>query len=99
MTELRQFDQWVLTDEGLEVIRDGSHEARVYRAVDPQNGSLQADIMVCTCGHIVVAIEQLEFFLMLFSYTVKVVACQMCCINKHCCLLECTIYYKNSSLK
>ncbi len=47
VTELRQFEQWVLTDEGSEVVRDGSHEARVYRAVDPQNGTLQADIMVC----------------------------------------------------
>ncbi len=46
MTEQRQFEQWVVTDEGSEVIRGGSHEARVYYAVDPRNGSLQADIMV-----------------------------------------------------
>lgn len=46
LAQQRQFDKWVLTDEGSEVTREGSHEARVYSAVDPKTGSLQSDIMV-----------------------------------------------------
>ena len=50
VTEQRQFEQWVLTEEGSEVIQNGSHEARVYNAVDAQNGTSQAHIMVSGCG-------------------------------------------------
>ena len=46
LAQQRQFEKWVLTDEGSEVIREGSHEARVYGAVDSKTGSLQSDIMV-----------------------------------------------------
>ena len=34
-----------LTEEGLQVAQDGSHEALVYNAVPPE-GILQADLMV-----------------------------------------------------
>ena len=36
----------MLTGEGEEVVEKGSHEARIYAAVTPKTGSLQADIMV-----------------------------------------------------
>ena len=39
--------QWQLTDEGREVVREGSHEARLYNAVDSRQGTLQAQLMVC----------------------------------------------------
>ena len=45
-TEQRQFESWVLTGEGQEVVENGSHEARVYNAVTPDGGSLQSEIMV-----------------------------------------------------
>lgn len=45
-TEQRQFESWELTSEGSEVVEKGSHEARVYSAVDPENGTPQAEIMV-----------------------------------------------------
>lgn len=45
-TEQRQFESWVLTGEGEEVVEKGSHEARLFKAVAPETGSLQADIMV-----------------------------------------------------
>ena len=45
-TEQRQFDKWVLTSEGSEFVEKGSHEARLYGAVDKENGTLQADLMV-----------------------------------------------------
>ena len=38
--------QWQLTDEGREVIREGSHEARLYNAVDSRHGTLQDQLMV-----------------------------------------------------
>ena len=47
-TEQRQFDSWVLTGEGEEVVEKGSLEARVYMAVDAEAGTLQAQIMVYT---------------------------------------------------
>ena len=56
MTEQRKFDQWVLTEEGSEVIENGSHEARVYDAVDSRYGTSQADIMVSGCGLSVVSL-------------------------------------------
>ena len=45
-TEQRQFDKWALTSEGSEIVEKGSHEARLYGAVDKENGTLQADLMV-----------------------------------------------------
>ena len=53
-TEQRQFERWVLTSEGEEVVARGSHEARMFEAVDKDSGSLQAELMVqstciCTC--------------------------------------------------
>ena len=45
-TEQRQFERWVLTDEGEEVVERGSHEARMFQAVDADNGSLQTELMV-----------------------------------------------------
>ena len=39
----------MLTPEGLEVVKCGSHEARVYNAVDSREGASQAQIMVCVC--------------------------------------------------
>ena len=29
------------------MVQHGSHEARLFNAVDPQNGSIQAELMVC----------------------------------------------------
>ena len=46
-TEQRQFEKWVLTAEGEEMVQHGSHEARFFNAVDPKNGSIQAELMVC----------------------------------------------------
>ena len=45
-TEQRQFESWVLTGEGLEVMEKGSHEARVYGAVNAETGTPQSEIMV-----------------------------------------------------
>ena len=45
-TEQRQFERWVLTSEGEEVVERGSHEARMFEAVDKDSGSLQAELMV-----------------------------------------------------
>ena len=45
-TEQRQFEQWVVTGEGSEVMKSGSHEARVYKAVDENAGTAQSEIMV-----------------------------------------------------
>ena len=39
----------MLTAEGEEMVQYGSHEARLFNAVDPQNGSIQAELMVCVC--------------------------------------------------
>lgn len=36
----------MVTVEGAEVMKTGSHEARVYQAVDKDTGTLQADVMV-----------------------------------------------------
>lgn len=44
-TEQQQFEKWVLTAEGSEVVKSGSHEARVYNAVDKKDGTSQAEIM------------------------------------------------------
>lgn len=45
-TEQQQFEKWVLTAEGTEVVKSGSHEARVYNAVNKTEGTRQVDIMV-----------------------------------------------------
>ena len=45
-TEPRQFESWVLTWEGSEVVEQGSHEARLFEAVDVEAGTPQADVMV-----------------------------------------------------
>ncbi len=45
-TEQRQFESWVLTSEGTEIVESGSHEARLFNAVDPETGALQAELMV-----------------------------------------------------
>lgn len=44
-TEQRQFESWVLTQEGKEMVEKGSHEARMFASVSPQGGSPQADLM------------------------------------------------------
>ena len=46
-TELRQFNLWELTKEGIEIAEKGSHEVRVFMAVDRNNGSLHSELMVC----------------------------------------------------
>ena len=56
-TEQRQFDKWVLTSEGSEIVEKGSHEARLYRAVDKENGTLQADLMVSSVATLDVYID------------------------------------------
>ena len=48
-TEQRQFEKWVLSAEGSEFLEKGSHEARLFDAVDPQSGASQAELMVCIC--------------------------------------------------
>ena len=45
-TEQRQFESWVLTWEGSEVVEQGSHEARLFEAVDVEAGTPQSDVMV-----------------------------------------------------
>ena len=64
-SEQRQFERWELTAEGEAMVQHGSHEARLFNAVDPQNGSLQAELMVCVCvcvhvGSAMSCIRQLE---------------------------------------
>ncbi|CAI8034323.1 Phenylalanine--tRNA ligase alpha subunit [Geodia barretti] len=39
-TEQRQFESWVLTGEGQEVVENGSHEARVYNASSIPNAKV-----------------------------------------------------------
>ena len=46
-TEQRQFEKWVLSAEGSECVERGSHEARLFDAVDPKSGVSQAELMVC----------------------------------------------------
>jgi hypothetical protein len=36
----------VLTGEGVDVMEKGSHEARMFQAVDKDSGSLQTELMV-----------------------------------------------------
>ena len=45
-TDPRQFTTWVLTEEGRQMMQEGSYEVRVFEAVDPTNGTLQSAIMV-----------------------------------------------------
>lgn len=44
--EQQQFEKWELTPEGVEVQKYGSHEARLYNAIDSNVGTKQAEIMV-----------------------------------------------------
>lgn len=41
----RQFTTWVLTDEGQQVADKGSHEVHVFLAVNPTEGTPQAEVM------------------------------------------------------
>ena len=50
-SEQRQFERWILTGEGQDVVEKGSHEARVYHAVAPDEGTLQSEIMVYPTSH------------------------------------------------
>lgn len=59
-SEQRQFERWELTAEGEEMVQHGSHEARLFNAVDPQNGSLQAELMVCVCVCVHVGVGELR---------------------------------------
>lgn len=45
-TELRQFNRWELTKEGAEIAENGSHEVRVFLAVDKDQGILHSEIIV-----------------------------------------------------
>ena len=47
--EQDQFEKWELTEEGAEIVEKGSHEARVFNAIEAEKGSLQADIMASEC--------------------------------------------------
>ena len=47
-TQQRQFTTWVLTDEGQQVADEGSHEVHVFLAVNPTEGTPQAEVMVRT---------------------------------------------------
>ena len=38
--------RWALTEEGKQLARDGSHEAKVYRAVAEAGSIAQADLTV-----------------------------------------------------
>lgn len=43
--EQLQSDRWVLTDEGKDIVKHGSHEARVFYAINPEKGTLQSELM------------------------------------------------------
>ena len=45
-SEQRQFERWELTEEGRNVVEQGSHEARVFQAVDADEGTTQVKLMV-----------------------------------------------------
>lgn len=44
--EQDQSDHWELTDEGKEFVEKGSHEARLFNAIDQAKGTLQSTLMV-----------------------------------------------------
>ena len=44
-TEQRSEKRWSLTEEGQEIAKNGSHEARLFAAI-PTEGIRQADLMV-----------------------------------------------------
>ena len=46
--EQLQSDRWVLTDEGKDIVKHGSHEAQVFYAINPEKGTLQSELMVTT---------------------------------------------------
>ena len=70
-TEQRQFEKWVLTAEGTEVVERGSHEARVYDAVDPKEGTSQAELMVCVCVCVVEILCSSEIVIRLSTFVVS----------------------------
>ena len=35
-----------MTEEGREIVQNGSHEVRIFEAVDPTNGTPQNELMV-----------------------------------------------------
>ena len=45
-TEQKQDELWELTEEGREIVQNGSHEVRIFEAVDPSNGTPQNELMV-----------------------------------------------------
>ena len=45
-TELQQLEKLKLTKEGVEIAENGSHEFRVFMAVDKDHGSLHSELMV-----------------------------------------------------
>ena len=53
----------MLTAEGSEVVKHGSHEARVYNAVDGTTGTPQAQIMVCECSPAALSMSLASFSL------------------------------------
>ena len=50
-SEQRQFTTWVLTEEGRQVAREGSHEVHVFLAVHPVDGTPQSEVMVRGTHH------------------------------------------------
>ncbi|XP_077980941.1 phenylalanine--tRNA ligase alpha subunit-like [Glandiceps talaboti] len=44
-SEQKSYKKWELTGEGESVLANGSHEAAVYKAIPPQTGILQAELM------------------------------------------------------
>ena len=46
--EQRQAEDWVLTEEGSDIVDKGSHEFHVFKSVPPE-GILQSEIKVKSC--------------------------------------------------
>ncbi|XP_019861088.1 PREDICTED: phenylalanine--tRNA ligase alpha subunit-like, partial [Amphimedon queenslandica] len=44
-TEQKQTELWELTEEGKEIAENGSHEVRLFEAVDQSNGTPQNELM------------------------------------------------------
>ena len=66
----------MLTAEGSEIVEKGSHEARLFNAVDPEKGSLQAELMVCEYVCVCVCMRELM---------ICVCACFICmCMRPAC---------------
>lgn len=47
--ELRSSKHWELTEEGMEIAENGSHEARVFSSI-PLEGLAQSELMVSATG-------------------------------------------------